>query len=109
MSSKIEPRLEEEIRRIRESSSIGAAIPVVLQLAPLRVAHGGIAELEQQVRMAQAPLLDWLAKQGVSGATPSTLANAITAALTVEQIEAVAARPEIYRVVWNRPEAVTTA
>ena len=107
-TDKIQPALASEMARLRSSGALDARVPVIVSITGI---DGGrlrdVASLEAEVRRVQAPAAARLADLGVRDFAPLTLANAIEATLTIDQIEAMAAEPSVVAIVWNRLERVT--
>jgi hypothetical protein len=107
-TDKIQPALAGEMARLRTSGARDARVPVIVSIAGV---DGGrlrdVSSLEAEVRRVQAPAVKRLTELGVRDVAPLTLANAIEAALTIDQIEAIASEPSVVAIVWNRMERVT--
>ncbi|BCJ48168.1 hypothetical protein GCM10010168_25280 [Actinoplanes ianthinogenes] len=72
-------------------------VPVVIELHPVPV---------EQVSASQAGVLEHLDRSGVSGARGLTLANAVLATLSRDQVLDVAARPDVRKILLNEPQQV---
>ena len=89
-----------------------ARVPVVVEHAvPAHTLPGepptDLADVTARLSRLRQDLLDHLRRLGVADAHELALANAVVAALTREQVEAVASRPDVRRVFLSRPEQVT--
>jgi len=68
-----------------------------------------ISELEQRVRVLQSGILKQLRDLGVGGHLQQlTLANAVVAEFTRDQVAAISAHPDVKRMRLARMEKVTT-
>jgi DNA-binding MarR family transcriptional regulator len=113
-SSKIEPALAEELRRMQAGDRATEAIPVVIEhIATLRAPEGmgreGLSELSREAHRAQQGLVNRLRELSVSDPIErAALANALFVSLTPAQIEAIAEHPDVRLIRWNRSVKVTT-
>lgn len=107
-NDKIQPALRDEMARLRSSGARDARVPVIVSIAGIDSGRlRDVASLEAEVRRVQAPAAARLADLGVRDFAPLTLANAIEATLTIDQIEAMASEASVVAIVWNRLERVT--
>lgn len=113
-SSKIEPALAEELRRIHAGDRAAEPIPVIIEhnaavAPPDGMGREGLAELRRQVQQAQADVVHRLRELSVSGPIEhATLANALFVSLTPAQTDAIAEHPDVRLIRWNRSADVTT-
>jgi hypothetical protein len=110
-SATIDPNLAEEIRRVQAEGDPHRRIPALIELSePLEVPPGAqMAELERRARERQAGVVEHLSRLGVSsGVQRSTLANAVSVALTPEEIAEIARRDDVRVIRLDRAEQVTT-
>ena len=109
-SATIEPSLAEEIRRVQAADDPHRRIPVLIELSqPVEAPPGGrIDEVERRVREGQAGVVGHLARLGVDDVEQATLANAVGAALSPEQIAELADRDDVRAIRLDRPEHVVT-
>lgn len=112
---KIDPALAHELDRLAANGLADQPVPVIIEhVEPAAVTGEGdpgtqISELEQRVRELQSGIREQLRDLGVGG-TPRqlTLANAVAAELTRNQVEQISARPDVKRIHLARMEKVTT-
>jgi hypothetical protein len=113
-SSKIEPELAEELRRVHTGDRATDPIPVIIEhiaavAPPDGIGREGLAELRHEVQRAQADVVDRLRELSVSGPIEqAALTNAMFVSLTPAQTEAIAEHPDVRLIRWNRSADVTT-
>ncbi|HEV8523726.1 MAG TPA: hypothetical protein VGQ71_04445 [Terriglobales bacterium] len=110
--SKIEPRLEEEIRRMEQAGQTDREIPVILELTSRAPAGQpevvDFSDLQRQVRAQQQGVVRRLGDLGVKREIRQmTLSNSVETRLTAAQIRQVAGDEEVKRIILNRAEQVT--
>jgi hypothetical protein len=112
---KIDPALVQELDRLAANGLVDRPVPVIIEhVEPASVTGEGdpgtqISGLEQRVRELQTGILEQLRDLGVGG-TPRqlTLANAVAAELTRNQVDEISAHPDVKRIILARMEKVTT-
>lgn len=110
----IEPALAEELRRSRSEGRDDAALPVVIEhVRSLEVPSGAdtgsaLEAMDRSAAELQGSIVSRLGELGVSaGVRRAALANALFVTLKPDQIEAIAAHPDVRIVRWDRPANVT--
>jgi hypothetical protein len=107
LGEKIEPRLQQEMDRLQASGSSGSILPVIIELVQTSSAQSRMSDLERDFAQRATELQRYMAQIGVHGEIrPLALANSLQGSLELREIVAVAARPEVRRITWNRMEQV---
>ncbi|WIM92727.1 hypothetical protein ACTOB_004681 [Actinoplanes oblitus] len=81
-------------------------VPVVIELHAVPAGEAGLGGLAERVNDAQAGVFAHLNELGVAGARGLTLTNAVLATLTRDQVLAVAARPDVRKILLDEPRQV---
>jgi hypothetical protein len=114
-TDKIDPALAQELDRLAANGLADRLVPVIIEhVEPASVTGEGdpgtqISELEQRVRELQSGILEQLRNLGIRD-TPRqlTLANAVAAELTHNQVEQISAHPDVKRIHLARMEKIIT-
>lgn len=111
---KIEPRLEEEIKRVEAAAEPDRRIPVIIEhikevgITPGEDPRAQLDELERQVRDLQRGIVKRLSELNVVGEIQqATLSNFLSVRLTPAQIREIAAHGDVKFIRLNREEQVT--
>ena len=115
-NEKIEPRLQEELRRIEAAGQADREISVVIEVrsgpegAPgeSRRVEMDYAELERRARLQQQGICERLSEIGVTADIhPMPLSNSVEVRLTPAQIRQMGGHKDVKLIVLNREEQVT--